>query len=60
MEQAVEKRPGKGIALLKMISLSLVGIVIFFVELPLGGKSTILPMRWRSMQDRPQSPLCWC
>ncbi|WP_372803595.1 YjiH family protein [Paracoccus seriniphilus] len=44
MEQAVEKRPGKGVALLKMISLSLVGIVIFFVELPLGGKSTILPV----------------
>ena len=43
MANAVEKPLSRGGALFKMISLSLVGIFIFFVELPIGGKATILP-----------------
>ncbi|MDB6176199.1 YjiH family protein [Paracoccus sp. Z330] len=44
MEKTLERRPGRGSTLFKMVSLSLIGIVIFFVELPIAGTATILPV----------------
>lgn len=37
-------RPGSGLALAKMILLSLIGVVIFFVNIPIAGTSAILPV----------------
>lgn len=42
--QAVLLDAGRGAALMKMIFLSLAGIIIFFVEIPLFGKTALLPV----------------
>ncbi len=44
MTTITTEKSSRGASLAKMILLSLVGIVIFFVEMPLGGRTTILPV----------------
>ena len=44
MTSAISRKSGRGLSFLKMIAFSFVGIVIFFVELPLGGRAEIIPV----------------